>query len=72
MMNESDKAWRDSFDPKHPDYHGGTTTPAPYAEGNKAIPAGATEYEENPTPKDESYLTDPEYLAAMELRTQLT
>jgi hypothetical protein len=54
MMNESDKAWRDSFDPKHPDYHGGSTNPAPYND-QKAIPAGATEFEEVPTPVNESF-----------------
>ena len=32
MMEESDKAWRDSFDPKHPDYHGGSQEVAPYNE----------------------------------------
>jgi hypothetical protein len=71
MMNESDKAWRDSFDPKHPDYHGGITMPAPYADGAKAVPVGATEFAENPEPVNESYKTDPEYLVAMDLRTQL-
>ena len=69
MMNESDKAWRDSFDPSHPDYHGGTTMPAPYAEGGKAIPAGATEFAESNEPVFESYKTDAEYLVAMDLRT---
>lgn len=55
MMNESDKAWRDSFDPKHPDYHGGNTEAAPYSM-EKANPVGVSEFQdENATPASESF-----------------
>jgi hypothetical protein len=60
MMEESETAWRNSFDPKHAEYHGGSTAPVPTS-AQKIVPASMpSEFgeEQEVSPFPESYLTD--------------
>jgi hypothetical protein len=61
MMMESEDAWRASFDPKHPEFHGGSLQAVPTSE-QKIVPASMpTEFtEEQPevSPFPESFQTD--------------
>ena len=73
MMMESEDAWRNSFDPKHPEFHGGSMQVVPTA-AQKAVPTSMpSEYaeEQEVSPFPESFQTDQEYLDTMELRTKI-
>ena len=74
MMEDSDKAWRDSFDPTHADYHGGSQEVAPHTSGwgEKCVPKSMpSEFTDEPVKLvEESYPTDPEYLKTVALRSK--